>query len=364
MDLSLKYPKCAPEEADAHAWAFIDKDTFELYPCKFPEVGDNEIRAKVLYTGLCLSDLKSGRQHWGPRPMPACTGHEVIARVSIVGKDVKDRKVGDIIGCGPLRDSCQACDYCETERDNVCTGMGLADRDLYVKSFGGYCTSIQIRDIHTHPIPEGMDIKNAPPLLCAGVTVFRPLKTHCVAGQKVAVLGIGGLGHLGVQFAKALGLEVTAFTRTESKVEYIKSLGADHVIVVDEAFEVFKPLQNTFDAILNTLPVADPDQMNQYLGLIKPCGKLLQVGVPPVAQNMAYGFFPLVGKQIEVIGSLVGSISETREMLDYAVKYNIKVRTEDYSFEDFPKALDKLENGRPLFRCVVNVEEYAQKHNL
>lgn len=122
LDLTKRYPKVAPEEADAHAWVFSDKDTFELYPFKFPELGDTEVRAKVLHTGLCLSDSKGGREQWGACPRPKCTGHEVIARVSHVGKDVTDRKVGDIIGVGPLRDSCQDCEFCHTKRDNVCIG--------------------------------------------------------------------------------------------------------------------------------------------------------------------------------------------------------------------------------------------------
>ena len=358
------YPKVELAEAEAHAWAFKDKDTFELYPCKFPEVGNNEIRGKVLYTGLCMSDSHTGRSLWGPAQYPSCPGHEVVAQVTHVGSEVTNRKVGDIFGVGPMRDGCGECEYCLKNYNQLCTGMPLFQRDLYATKFGGYCTLIQLNSKYTITIPEGMDLSNIPPLMCAGITTYSPLAAHVTKGQKVAILGIGGLGHLGVQYANKMGCEVTAFTTSAEKVDEIKKLGAHHVVVVDSEFKALAEHSNEYDALLNTLPLSDDKIIDKYLSTVKPLGKLLQVGAPSIDTPMQFSFFTIIGKNLSVIGSLIGSIRESEEMLQFSKDHDVKVIVEDFKFEDFPKALNRLENERPQFRCVVNVKEYAEKHGL
>ena len=358
------YPKVDKNEAEAHAWVFKDKDTFEFYPCKFPKVGNNEVRAKVLYTGLCQSDSHCGRSDWGPAEYPCCAGHEVVGQIIQIGSEVTNRKVGDIVGIGPMRDGCGECEYCKNDYSQLCTGMPLADRELYEIHFGGYCTLIQIRSDFTITIPEGMDIANLPPLMCAGITTYSPLVTHAKKGQKVAILGIGGLGHLGVQFANKMGCEVTAFTTTESKVEEIKNLGAHHVVVVDKEYKALDMLHNEYDVILNTLPLSDGKLIDKYLSTLKPLGKFVQVGAPKYDTPMQFSFVKIIVKNLAIFGSLIGSVRQTEEMLQFSKDHDIRAIVETFDFEDFPKALHRLENERPQFRCVVNVKDYAEKHGL
>jgi len=209
-----------------------------------------------------------------------------------------------------------------------------------------------------------MDLSNIPPLMCAGITTYSPLAAHVTKGQKVAILGIGGLGHLGVQYANKMGCEVTAFTTSAEKVDEIKKLGAHHVVVVDSEFKALAEHSNEYDALLNTLPLSDDKIIDKYLSTVKPLGKLLQVGAPSIDTPMQFSFFTIIGKNLSVIGSLIGSIKESEEMLQFSKDHDVKVIVEDFKFEDFPKALNRLENERPQFRCVVNVKEYAEKHGL
>jgi len=176
------------------------------------------------------------------------------------------------------------------------------------------------------------------------------------------VIGIGGLGHLAVQYGKAMGCHVTGFTTSPGKIGDIKSMGAEEVIVVDQEFKELANHQGKFDYLVNTLPVSEAGLIEAYLGTLRNCGTLIQVGVPEGGEKMQFSYASLVVRQLTVVGSLVSSVEETKETLEFTVKHGIRVRVEEFPFLEFPKALDRLENGRPHFRCVVNVKDFTSQY--
>ena len=358
------YPRVEdPKEADALAWVFKSKDEFVPYYFKLPELNEDEVRAKVLYTGLCHSDLMTGREKWGPANFPVCTGHEVVARVEKVGSAVTDFKAGDVVAFGPYRKACFDCKHCNKGATNLCTKTEDHEKWLYGVYFGGYATHIQQPASHTFHVPEGMDIANLPPVLCAGTTVYAPMKRHIKeVGAKVGVIGIGGLGHLAVQYGKAMGHHVTAFTTSADKVDYIKKLGAAEVVVVDKDLKELQKYEGEIDYLINTLPISSKDLLEAYASTITNGGMLIQVGLPNSEESFNISFSTLVLKQIIIAGSIVCSVEETKDTLEFTLKHGIRVEAENFSFEDFPKALHRLEYEKPIFRCVVNVEDYNKKH--
>ena len=266
----LIYKRAEDEsKADALAWVFKNDKEMVPYYFNFPPLGDDEVRCKILHTGLCHSDVMTVRQKWGPAHYPVCPGHEVIAEITHVGKNVKDKHVGQIVGYGPCRKSCWTCKTCLKGFDNLCPNIEFPEKLLYGKYFGGYATHIQQPACHAIKVPEGIDISTAAPILCAGVTVFAPIERFVKdKDATVGVIGIGGLGHLAIQYTKALGNKVTGFTTSEQKVEEIKKLGADQVIVVDKEFKSLKDHQNEFDFLINTLPISSTETLAAYIGTL------------------------------------------------------------------------------------------------
>ena len=358
------YPRVEdPKDADAVAWVFKSKSEFVPYWFKLPELGESDVRAKVLHTGLCQSDVLTGREKWGACNFPVCTGHEVVGEVTHVGSAVTSLKAGDKIGIGPFRSSCFSCSECKRGDDHLCYQVEEHEKNLYGVYFGGYATHIQVPATHAFVLPQGLDLANVPPVLCAGCTVYPPLKKYATEpGASVGIIGIGGLGHLAVQYARAMGLQVTAFTTSSEKVEAIKQLGAHDVVVVDKELKELAKHFGKFDCLLNTLPVSDEASMTAYIMTLTNGGTLIQVGLPDVDTKLKIPFSPLIMKQVAVVGSIVCSVADTRDTLEFTAKHGIKVAVETFSFEDFPKALDRIENGKPQFRCVVNVEDFVNKH--
>lgn len=364
MNSALSHPtyQFVDSEADADgiAWVFTDHENMVKYPFKFPELKPNELRAEVQYSGLCHSDSSWVREEWTPIKYPVCPGHEIIGIVSAVGSEVTDFKIGDKVGLGPFRDCCSQCDYCKRGYDNLCAGqrMGIMEQKATYgnKYWGGYATAVQHPAAGFAKIPENLPADQAAPLLCAGVTTFVPISKYAKPGDKVAVLGVGGLGHIGVKIAKAWGCHVTGFTILEDQLETIKNLGADEVVLVDKDLESVKKQQGKFDLVLNTIFYND-EKFNEYLRLTRPLGTFCQLGLPPVAGCSPVHISEIVFSQITFVGSLVGSRKNTADMLKFCAEHNIVPMCESFEFDEFPKAYDTLIRGRPKFKCVVKCKD-------
>ena len=352
-----------PKDADACAWVFKNAKEFVPYYFRLPVVAPHELRVRVLYTGLCHSDVSGGRNQWAPCNYPICAGHEVVGEVQIVGDKVENFKVGDKVFVGPIRNSCFKCEHCRRGDDNLCTELQDEDKYLYGRYFGGWATHIQQPAHHIFHIPEGMDLRTCAPIICAGVTVFAPMQRHLKEkGLKVGIIGIGGLGHLALQYGRSMGFEMVAFTTSEDKRNECFKLGASHVVVVDKELKELEKWQDKVDFLINNLYVIDMKTLDTYLKCIKNGGKLIQIGLPPHKQPMEFNFNTIVLKQIGVVGTSVASIQESKDTLEFTNKNGTIVQTEDFSFVDFPKALNRIENERPHFRCVVNVKDFVDAH--
>jgi uncharacterized zinc-type alcohol dehydrogenase-like protein len=353
------YTHCEEKDADAVAWAFVNKEKMVKFPFKFPPIAANEVRANILYTGLCHSDVMTVREHWGPAMFPIAPGHEIIGEVSLVGSDVKDFKKGDLVAFGTVRDSCGKCRYCKKDREELC--RDVEEHYTYGYHWGGYATALQQPASHFFHLPPNFKIEKGAPLLCAGITTYYPMKKFLKDGMNTAVIGIGGLGHIAIKFLKKLGHEVTAFTTSPNKIDMIKKeLGADHVVISTDEKQM-KEVADKFDFIINTLPTRDG--LEKYINTLCGEGIFAQVGMPPVnACSFNLDAFTLVVKEAVFVGSNVGPNWCINQMLPLCAEKDIYPIVEEFSFEDFPKAFDKLENGRPHFRCVVNVKDWAEKH--
>jgi len=279
-----------------------------------------------------------------------CPGHEILGVVTHVGADVKDFKIGEKVGFGCQRQACGTCDNCNAGFEQLCSASMEQKFTYGPKFWGGYSTAVQHPYDFFFKIPEGLPDAQIPPLFCAGVTTYAPIARHAKAGQEVAVLGIGGLGHMAVMYAKAWGCKVTAFTSSKDKEEFIKKLGADRVVIANE--ETYKQEAGKFHLVLNTLPTGD--HLNALVGLTKALGHFIQLGAPSADKPIQFNPSQLIFGHINFTASLIGSRKEIREMLDFSAKHKIVPMCEIFDFADFPKAFDRLEHGRPQFRCVVD----------
>lgn len=353
------YKHCEEKDADAIAWAFVSPEKMVRFPFKFPPLAPNEIRANILYAGLCHSDVMTVRSHWGEAKYPIAPGHEIVAEVSLVGSEVKDFKKGDLVGFGTMRECCEKCKYCKAGKENLCLTEGI-DQFTFGKHWGGYATALQQPAPFFFHLPPNFDLRRGAPLFCAGITTYYPMEKHIKQGMKAGVVGIGGLGHMAVQFLHKLGYETTAFTTSPNKVDMIKNLGADHVVISTDK-EQMKAAQTSLDYIINTLPVKDSFQ--SYLDCTSKGGVFVQVGLPQVGVgNLSFNPFSIILNEVTLVGSDVGPREPIKRMLNICVEKDIYPIVEEFQFEDWPKAFEKLEKGRPHFRCVVNVKDFAEKN--
>ena len=278
---------------------------------------------------------------------------------------VKDLQKGDIVGVGPLRHNCGYCEKCKAGEDNLCITLQSAEKDIYVFNFGGWASHLQFPCHHVFKLPAGLDLATTPPIMCAGVTVFSPLNRYFKElgkGAHCGIMGIGGLGHLAIQYAKALGYNVTALTQYDDKIELCKQLGASNVIVVDSKFNELKKHEGRFDIIINTIPASGNSFFDSYMTTVRRGGIFVQIGVPNVKEQINPSFFTLVSNQIRLVGSFIGAINETKETLQFTADHKIKVMAEMFAFEDFPKALKRLEHEKPHFRCIVDCKSFVEKN--
>ena len=317
----------------------------------------NDIEIEILYCGVCHSDLHTAHNDWGGSLYPAVPGHEIVGKITSVGSDVTRFKVGDLAGVGCLVDSCRTCDSCKKDLEQYClsgfTGTyNGKDKHSGGHTFGGYSEKIVVEEHFVLKVPSNLNLAAVAPLLCAGITTWSPLKHWNVKeGSKVAVVGLGGLGHMAIKLAKGLGATVTLFSRTAEKIADAKELGADEVIIsTDEA--QMKSVKGKFDLIIDTVPYVH--DVNPYVTTLNINGTLVLVGylggLEPILNTV-----PLILGRKSVAGSLIGGIAETQEMLDFCGEHNIVSEIELIKMQDINEAYDRMVKSDVKYRFVIDM---------
>jgi len=316
----------------------------------------DDVVIEILFCGVCHSDLHTARNDWGWTTYPIVPGHEIIGRVVKVGAAVTAFKAGDSVGVGCLVDSCRHCEACDSGEEQYCGSFvgtyGGVDRHDHTPTQGGYSERIVVSESFVLRIPEGMDLKAAAPLLCAGITTWSPLR-HWKAGKdsRVAVVGLGGLGHMGLKLAKALGAEVTLFTRSKGKEADARRLGADHIVLSTDAAEMAS-VQGHFDLIIDTVPYVH--DLNPYLPTLATSGTLVLVGylggLEPLLNTV-----PMILGRKSVAGSLIGGIKETQEMLDFCGEHGITSDVELIKMQDINGAYERMLKSDVKYRFVIDM---------
>lgn len=320
----------------------------------------NDVAIEILYSGVCHSDLHTVNGDWGPQPYPLVPGHEIVGVVKSIGADVKNYKVGDRVAVGCMVDSCQECDQCHNHEEQFCrhgmTGTyGAPDRQTGDITQGGYSKHIVVREEFVLRIPDNMDISKAAPILCAGITTFSPLRTWNVTkGSRVGVIGLGGLGHMAVKLAVAMGAEVTAISRSKNKEKEAIEMGAKGILASSDA-DAMAAAANSFDVIIDTVPVKH--DVTMYAPLLDVDGTIVIVGqVGPLNEPMTV---PLIMGRRRIAGSLIGGIKETQEVLDFCAEHNVYPDCEMIKMEDINSAFERLEQGDLAHRFVIDMSSLA-----
>ncbi|QGN55309.1 NAD(P)-dependent alcohol dehydrogenase [Novosphingobium sp. Gsoil 351] len=317
---------------------------------------DEDVAIDIAFCGVCHSDLHAARNDWGRTTYPLVPGHEIVGTVSAVGSGVTRFKAGDRVAIGTIVDSCRHCDACVDDEEQYCregmTGTYNArDRVDGTTTYGGYSKSIVVAEPYVLRIPDGLDLARAAPLLCAGITTYSPLRNWGVGpGSRVGVIGLGGLGHMGVKFAKALGAEVTMITTSPEKGADAQRLGADKVLVSSDK-AAMKAATRSFDFLLDTIPVAH--EMTPYLQLLDRKGTLCIVGAIDMLPSFHTGV--LLMKQGSVAGSGVGGIAQTQEMLDLCAQKGILAECEVIPMDGINAAFERMEKADVKYRFVIDM---------
>jgi len=319
-----------------------------------------DVQIQILYCGVCHSDLHFARDEWHFTQYPAVPGHEIVGRVTAVGAGVKKFKVGDTVGVGCLVDSCRTCPNCRTGLEQFCdNGMvmtyGSIEKQLGTPTLGGYSQSIVVTEDFVLRMPANLDLAAAAPLLCAGITTYSPLRHWKVGpGQKVGIVGLGGLGHMGVKFAKAFGAHVVLFTTSPGKVADGRRLGAHEVVVSTDAAQMAAHA-GSFDFILDA--VSATHDLNAYLNLLKRDGNLTLIGAPE--KPLPVAAFPLLMRRRSVSGSLIGGLPETQEMLDFCGRHNITSDIEMIRMDQINTAYERMLKSDVKYRFVIDMASLA-----
>jgi uncharacterized zinc-type alcohol dehydrogenase-like protein len=320
---------------------------FEPFNYKLGDIGPEEVDIRVEYCGICHSDLSMWQNAWGRSVFPLVAGHEVVGRVVNVGEVVKNLKVGDKVGLGWFSDSCMHCNPCLGGQHNLCDAVNITIAGRH----GGFADTVRCHWVWATPIPDQLDFSKVGPLLCAGVTVYYPLvQLGIKPSSRVAVIGIGGLGHLALQFYNKWGCEVTAFSSSPDKADEAMQLGAHHV-VNSRSEEEMARLTGKFDFILNTVDV--PLNWQGFAETLAPMGKLHTVGAVPEPLGVRPG--TLIFGEKSISGSAVGTPLTTRHMLDFAARHQIEAMTEEFDFKDINAAFAHLEAGKARYRVVLKI---------
>jgi len=315
----------------------------------------SDVVIEVLYTGVCHSDIHQARNEWHNTTYPCVPGHEIVGKVTQVGQNVTKFKVGDHAAVGCLVDSCRTCGECKDHLEQFCPSTVFTyngkDKHSGGVTFGGYSERIVVDEAFTLLVPSNLDLAATAPLLCAGITTYSPLRNWKVGpGQKVGIIGLGGLGHMGVKFARAFGAHVVLFTTSQGKVEDAIRLGAHEVVISKDKDQMAKHTK-TFDFILDT--VSGEHDINAYLSLLKRDGTLTMVGAPEKPVPVAV-FGLLMGRK-HIAGSLIGGLAETQEMLDFCSKHNIVSDIEIIKIQDINTAYDRVLKSDVKYRFVIDI---------
>ncbi|TGD83212.1 NAD(P)-dependent alcohol dehydrogenase [Hymenobacter wooponensis] len=319
------------------------------------DVGAHDVRIEILYCGVCHSDLHQVRDEWGGSIFPMVPGHEIVGRVVEVGAHVKGFKAGDLAGVGCMVNSCQHCPECNEGLEQYCDEgfvgtYGAQDRDSTV-TYGGYSNHVVVTEKFVLHVSEKLDLARVAPLLCAGITTWSPLRQwKAKAGDRVAVMGLGGLGHMAVKFAAALGCEVTVFSTSPNKEADARALGA-HKFVVSKDQESMKSVSNYFDLIINT--VSATMDLTPYISTLRLDGTMVLLGVPPEAPQLHA--FNLIAKRRRIAGSLIGGIQETQEMLDFCAEHNVMSDVEVIPMNYINEAYERMLKSDVKYRFVLDL---------
>src|SRR5690242_6161492 len=323
------------------------------------EVGPNDVLIGIQYAGICHSDIHTVNGDWGPQPFPVVPGHEIVGVVAAVGADVTKHKLGDRVGVGCMVNSCGECTNCRNGDEQYCLqGMvgtyAATDRDGTTTQ-GGYSTHVVVDADFVLSVPEGIDSAAAAPLLCAGITTYSPLRRWGAGpGKKVAIVGLGGLGHMGVKLAHALGAEVTVLSQSLKKQEDGLRLGADHYYATSDP-DTFTELAGRFDLIVNT--VSARIDIDAYLGLLAVDGTLVNVGAP--AEPLSLNVFSLIGARRSYAGSMIGGIALTQEMLDFCARHGIGSEVEIIRADQVNEAYRRVLASDVRYRFVMDAATLA-----
>lgn len=321
------------------------------------ELRADDVAIDIDFCGVCHTDIHFVENDWGRTKYPVVPGHEIIGHVTAVGTDVKKFKQGDVVGVGCMVDSCRECSPCKEGLEQFCaegfvsTYNGVDRHDESI-TFGGYSENVVVSERFVVRVPEKLDPAAAAPILCAGITTYSPLRHFGIKrGDKVGVVGMGGLGHMGVKFANALGAEVTLFTRSESKVAEAKSQGAHHVVVSTDKAQM-KQARESLDFILNTVPV--PHDLNPYVNCLKYDGTMCMVGlIEPLNEPLNIG--GLIGRRRVLAGSLIGGMPETQEVLDFCAEHDISCDIEMLDIRNINEAYERMKKGDVKYRFVIDI---------
>lgn len=317
---------------------------------------EHDVLIDIKYCGVCHSDLHQARDEWGGGIFPMVPGHEIVGVVKQVGSSVHSFKPGDIVGVGCLVDSCQSCGSCHDGLEQYCEKGFVGTYNSYEKdgktpTYGGYSDKIVVHQRFVLKIGHNLDLKGVAPLLCAGITTYSPLRHWQIGpGKNVAIVGLGGLGHMGVKLAHALGAHVTCITTSAAKKNDALELGA-HQVIISRNKEEMKYNNNKFDFILDT--VSAEHDLNPYLDLLRRDGTLCLVGLPPSPASVPP--FPLVMGRKKIAGSLIGGLPETQEMLDFCAKHNIVSNVEVIPIQSINEAYDRMLKNDVKYRFVIDM---------
>lgn len=331
------------------------ESNLELWNFERREVGPHDVQISISYCGVCHTDIHMTRNEWFPGIFPMVPGHEIVSKIIHTGTSVKKFKIGDLAGVGVMVDSCRECVDCKNGQEQFCqvspvqtyNNLGKDGKPVY----GGYSDNVVVNEDFVHHISDKLDLAAAAPLLCAGITTYSPLHRWKIGkGHKLAVVGLGGLGHLGVKFGVAFGAEVTVISTSPNKEKAAIELGAHHFVVSKDE-EQMKNVKSSFDFILDT--VANDHDINSYLTTLKTNGVYINVGMP--AKPWEISSFTLASGNKVVAGSGAGGLPETQEMLDFCAEHNIVCDIELIDIKDIHNAFDRMEKGDVRYRFVIDM---------